>query len=107
MTNREYIVQRLRGLAVTDAILADLDIDLEAEYVPSSQMGVALIDAIEALMLAPELKSVSENGFSMSWDRTKLGKWYVYLCGRYKRKPDENILPLLGISMITDISDQW
>lgn len=107
MTNREYIVQKLQGLNVTDAALADMGIDLDADYVPGEEIGRKIVALIEELILAPSLTNVSESGFSMSWDKSSVGKWYMCLCKKYGVTPDKDVIPLLGISMIIDISDQW
>lgn len=107
MTNREYISQRLAGFNVSEALLADSGIDLNAEYAPSEAMGKAIVSLLEELILAPSLKNVSESGFSVSWDTANVGKWYLYLCNKYGITPNDDVLTLLGISMIKDISDLW
>lgn len=107
MTNREYISQRLAGFNVSEALLADSGIDPDSEYVPSETMDRAVVSLLEELILAPSIKSVSESGFSVSWDTERVGRWYLYLCNKYGIAPDDDVLPLLGISMIKDISDLW
>ena len=107
MTNREYILQKLSGFNVTEALLADMKVNLNEEYTPSFEMDMAIIGALEELLLAPDIRNVSESGFSMSWDKTNVGKWYIHLCQKVGRKPDPDILPLLGVSMINDISNLW
>lgn len=107
MTNREYIMQKLTGFNVTEAILVDTGLDLSAEYSPSEEMDKALLGMLEELILMPSMKSVSESGFSVSWDKSSVGKWYTYLCKKYNITPNNDVLSLLGISMIIDISDIW
>ena len=110
MTNREYIVQRLASFQVSDALLEDLSlgIDLDAQYVAGDgSVGLALLSAVEELVLAPSLSRVSEHGFTMSWDRGGVARWYLWLCRRYGATPDPEVLSLLGVSMIKDISDRW
>lgn len=107
MTNREYILQKLSGFNVTEALLTDTGLNLDEEYVPSKEMDLAVISALEELLLAPDIRNVSESGFSMTWDKTNVGKWYIHLCNKVGREPDPDILPLLGVSMINDISDIW
>lgn len=107
MTNKEYILQKLSSFNVTEATLLDTGIDLDAQYVPSDEMGRALISLLEELILAPGLTNVSESGFSLSWDKDKVGNWYLWLCKKYGVTPNSDILPLLGVSSIIDISDRW
>lgn len=107
MTNRDYILQKLTGFNVTEAILVDSGIDLDADYSPSGVIDKALIGMLEELILMPSMSNISESGFSVSWDKNSVGKWYVYLCNKYGITPNKDVLPLLGISMINDISDIW
>lgn len=107
MTNREYIKQRLNSFEVSEAMFIDAGIDPEMEYVPDPKMDKALIRLLEELILMPSLSNVSENGFSMSWDRDGARNWYLLLCKRNGITPDTEIVSLLGVSSITDISDIW
>ena len=107
MTNKEYIRQRLNSFEVSEAMFIDAGIDPDAEYEPSPELGKAFIKLLEELILMPTLKSVSENGFSLSWDREGVRSWYMLLCKRYGVTPEDEVLPLLGVSAITDISDIW
>lgn len=107
MTNREYIVQKLAAFQVNEAILADLDVNLDAEYDGSQEVGKALVYAVEELVLAPTVSNVSESGFSVSWDKGKLGQWYLWLCKKYGVTPDNDVLGLLGVPAVVEISDQW
>lgn len=107
MTNREYIQQKLAGFNISEALLIDSGIDLDAQYVPSAEMGIALVSMLEELILAPSLSNVSESGFSVSWDKKNIGNWYLWLCKKYGITPNKDVLPLFGVSSIIDISDIW
>lgn len=111
MKIREYISQKLRAWNITDAQLEDISsgIDLDEEYTSSNSqvVGKAMISVIEELMLAPYMSNVNENGFSVSWDYSRIGKYYMWLCRKYGVTPDNEVVAALGLSTITDKSDIW
>ena len=109
MTVKEYIVSSLPGVTVPESYLMDMSLDLEAEYDSSMfySVGGAMVNALAGLILAPMVKTVNENGFSMSWDTSALGKYYLWLCKRYGITPDPEVVALIGTSSIIDISDTW
>ena len=109
MTVKEYIVSVLPGVTVPEAFFADMDIDLEEDYDSSMyySVGGAMVSVLAGIILAPRVKTVNENGFSMTWDTDTLGKYYLWLCKRYGITPDSEVLALIGTSSIIDISDTW
>ena len=111
MKIREYISQKLRAWNITDAQLEDISsgIDLDEEYTSdnSQVVGKAMISVIEELMLAPYMSNVNENGFSVSWDYSRIGLYYMWLCRKYGVAPDDEVVAALGLSTITDKSDIW
>lgn len=111
MKIREYISQKLRAWNITDAQLEDISsgIDLDEEYTSdnSQVVGKAMISVIEELMLAPYMSNVNENGFSVSWDYSRIGQYYMWLCHKYGVAPDDEVVAALGLSTITDKSDIW
>ena len=109
MTVKEYIQSTLTGLTVPEAYFADMGLDLERQYDSSLfyTVGAAMTSVMAGLILAPRVKNVNENGFSMSWDTDTLGKYYLWLCKRYGITPDPEVLALLGTSAVIDISDIW
>lgn len=111
MKIREYISQKLRAWNITDAQLEDISssIDLDEEYTSdnSQVVGKAMISVIEELMLAPYMSNVNENGFSVSWDYSRIGQYYMWLCRKYGVAPDNEVVAALGLSTITDKSDIW
>lgn len=113
MTNKEYIQMSVDGVSLNDAALADLfsstDLLPDDEYSPDSsgELWKAFIPVLGNLILAPYVSSVSESGFSRSWNREKLGNWYLILCRRYGVTVDEDVLSSAGVSMIADKTDMW
>lgn len=111
MKIREYISQKLRAWNITDAQLEDISsgIDLDEEYTSdnSQVVGKAMISVIDELMLAPYMSNVNENGFSVSWDYSRIGQYYMWLCRKYGVDPDDEVVAALGLSTITDKSDIW
>lgn len=65
------------------------------------------LDILEGAIFRPRLKSISESGISLSYDYDGIGKWYLYLCKKLGRKPNEDVVGMLGISAITDKTDIW
>ena len=111
MKIREYISQKLRAWNITDAQLGDISsgIDIEEEYTSdyAQVVGKVMISVIEELMLAPCMSNVNENGFSVSWDYSRIGQYYMWLCRKYGVVPDNEVVAALGLSTITDKSDIW
>ena len=109
MTVKEYIVSLLPGVSIPEAFLIDTGLDLETDYDTSmySEIGNSLISVLGGIILAPRVKTVNENGFSMSWDMDALGRYYLWLCKRYGITPDKEVAALIGTSSIIDISDTW
>ena len=113
MTIREYVSQKLQVFNVTEAVLADLEatlnMSLDDEYTfdIASSVGTAMALSIEELMLAPRLSNISESGFSMSWDFTELGKYYMYLCKKWGIPVNDDILSATGVSAIMDATNLW
>ena len=107
MTIKEYMVSLLPGLTIPEAFFEDMTLDVEEDYEPSmyNEVGIALVNAVAGVILAPQVKSVNENGFSMSWDTDLLGKYYLWLCKRYGITPDPDVT--LGLGSIIDKSDIW
>ena len=109
MTVREYISSTLPGLTVPESFYVDYSIGPDDVYSPSmySEVGAAMVGMLGGLIMAPKVSSVSENGFSMQWDTTTLGKYYLWLCKRYGITPDSDIVALLGMNTVLNISDTW
>ena len=107
MIIREYISSLLTGVQIPEAFLVDTGLDLEQEYTPDLPIGPQIVELVGGIINMVAIKSVSENGFSMTWDADRLGKLYLWLCRKYGIKPDDEILSELGISSIIDISDTW
>ena len=86
-----------------------LDLNLDDEYTPevSDSVGKAMVSIIEELMLAPSMSQVNENGFSVSWDYSRIGQYYMWLCRKYGVDPNTDVMAALGLSTITDMTDIW
>lgn len=113
MTVREYLVSELRPFGVTEAELTDishsLSVPMDEEYTAGNTEAVrkALAAALPAFILKPRMGSVSENGFSVSWNYDNLTKYYLWLCRSLGIEPDETVAALAGLSVITDKTDAW
>lgn len=113
MTVREYITQKLQAFNPNDADLSILAIEsgltLDEEYTTDNAMktGVGLVNIIESLVFAPRVTNVSESGFSISWNFDNIGKYYLYLCNKYGKTPNDDVVTMLGVSMIKDVSNLW
>lgn len=116
-----YIAEKLQVFGtVTDSTKVDIALAIQqafresgmvgsdAEVTPETEhiAGKALVYAIANGILAPHLSSISESGFSMSWDYTNLSKYYLYLCRRYGVTPNED-LASIGVKIIRDKTDMW
>lgn len=114
MTIREYISQKLNAFGtISEAQLLDMSLSgkfsLEDEYNEGNvrSVGIAMAGGIEELVLVPKMKSVSESGFSVSWDYDGLGKYYLWLCRKWGVTPNEEVVGMLGISMVIDRTNCW
>lgn len=107
MNVREYICSLLKGIDIPEAYLVDTGLDLEQEYSPDMKIGSAVVNLVGGIINMVAVQSVSENGFSMSWDTSRLGKLYAWLCKKYGIQPDPDVLSLVGVSAIIDITDTW
>lgn len=114
MTIRDYISQKLAAFGnLSEAQLLDMalagkfNLDDECGERNLKAVGIGMICGIEELVFSPKMKSVSESGFSMSWDYDGLGKYYLWLCRKWGIVPKENVINMLGISMIIDRTNCW
>lgn len=111
MKIRDYISQKFAAWNITDANLIDISqhIDVDEEYSIENDkvVGQAMIKMLEELILSPVMKNVSENGFSVSWDYSNIGQYYMWLCRRYGIEPDTEVVAALGLSTIIDKTDIW
>lgn len=96
MTLKEYITQRFQsfGIQLSEADLLDISLQggveldgvFERENLAAVSVGIAKF--IPFLFL--RATSISENGFSMSWNQDGLRQYYAYLCRAYGLKDDIN-----------------
>lgn len=111
MTIKEYLTTELRSFGVTAAELADfgMSLSLDDEYTAgnSSAVRMAIAEALPAFILKPRMGSVSESGFSVSWNYDNLVKYYLWLCRSLGITPDETIMETAGLATITDKTDLW
>ena len=113
MTIREYITQKLQAFSLNEAVLMDfmistgLSMDDEYNSDVAPLVGKAMVSTIEEIILAPRLSNVNEGGFSMSWDFSDLGKYYIFLCKKWGICVNDDILNVAGLSAIIDKSDIW
>lgn len=107
MTNREFITQQMRAFGVTESDLMLSGVNLDGEVTDVSVAEKSLIPIVAKMACSPFLKNVSENGFSVSWDISKMGWWYRYLCSKYGVKPDADVMAALGMSVIIDRTNKW
>lgn len=96
MTVKEYISSKFQsfGIQVSEADL--LDISLNAKKELSDEVNRDVIDAISVAMarfippLLLRATSISESGFSMSWNIQGIKDYYSLLCKQYGLKDELN-----------------
>ena len=89
MSVREYITQKFQafGISVSEADLLDIafssGLELEEDVVADNyqKVAVAAVKFVPTLLLRAQ--SISENGFSMSWDLEALKTYYSCKCKEY------------------------
>ena len=89
MTAEEYIQQKFQpfGIQLSEADLLDISLSSgisgEDEI---NQSNIGLISVVMAKFIPSLLlraSSISENGFSMSWDIQGIKEYYSFLCKKY------------------------
>lgn len=89
MTVKDYISQKFQtfGINLSEADLLEISLSSgisgEDEMIPSNigLVSVAMAKFIPSLLL--RATSISENGFSMSWNTQGLKEYYSFLCKKY------------------------
>ena len=107
MTIKDYITSKLQtfGIKLSEADLEDISmtVSLTDEFTQENKNDVYLAlvgSVIPQLLLRP--KSISESGFSISYDNDALLKYYAWLCNELGIEDTLN-----EISKISDASDIW
>lgn len=96
MTVKEYISGKFQsfGIQVSEADLLDMSLNAKKEL--SDEVSRDVIDAISVAMarFIPSLllraTSISESGFSMSWNIQGIKDYYSLLCKQYGLKDELN-----------------
>ncbi len=96
MTSGEYATQKFQtfGINLSEADLLDISLnsgiesDAEMSTANISSVSVGMAKFIPSLLL--RATSISESGFSMSWDREGIKQYYAYLCRTYGLKDEIN-----------------
>ena len=96
MTVKEYISSKFQsfGIQVSEADLLDMSLNTKKEL--SDEVNRDAIDAISVAMahFIPSLllraTSISESGFSMSWNIQGIKDYYSLLCKQYGLKDELN-----------------
>lgn len=89
MIVNDYILQKFQtfGISLSEADLLDMSLSSGIsgeDEMNQSNIGlvsVAMVKFIPSLLL--RATSISENGFSMSWDTKGLKEYYSFLCKKY------------------------
>lgn len=106
MTIRDYIEQKFSSygtLTEADILEFSLNTDLSPdeevskEILPEVELG--MIGLIPSLLLRPT--SVTESGFSISWDKDGLRQFYLYLCKQNDVTPEA----VSGLGIISSYND--
>lgn len=85
VTNKDYFQSKLRRLSITMSD-ADLDIFFASKQINASgnldkpdEMDTAFIEIVLELLAKPD---ISEDSYSIKWDRKALERWYSLECKR-------------------------
>jgi hypothetical protein len=94
MTVREYISDKFQsfGIQVSEADLLDMSLNANVspddEVTSTGAISVAIANFIPSLLL--RATSISESGFSMSWNTQGIKDYYSLLCRQYGLKDELN-----------------
>lgn len=94
MIVKDYIQQRFQtfGISISEADLYDMCLnanisgDGEVNELNHNSVSVAMAKFIPSLLL--RATSISESGFSMSWNIEGIKEYYAYLCRMYGLKDE-------------------
>lgn len=106
MTIREYIVSKFQsfGISLSEADFVDVSMSVNLDERISDENRLDALRAV-AISVIPQLllraKSISENGFTISWDNDALLKYYAWLCDTLE------IDNMLNRSVVRDITNMW
>ncbi len=96
MTIGEYAKQKFQsfGITLSEADLLDISLHSGLPTVESMSNGNMASVSVGIAKIIPSLllraTSISESGFSMSWDREGIKQYYAYLCRTYGLKDEIN-----------------
>lgn len=112
MTVGEYVKKKFGAWNVTEASLVDLAayVSPDDEYCLEDNgeaVANAMVSMLAELILSPHMSQVNENGFSVSWDYSGMGRYYIWLCRKYGIAPDDEVVEAADLSTIKDMSDTW
>lgn len=113
MTLGQYITGKLAAFDIPEgqfigmSFPAGLSEESDIADITAEGLWQLMADTLEELILAPRVTSVSESGFSRSWDFSNVARYYVWLCRKCGKKPSEEVLCSGGISSMTDFTDRW
>lgn len=94
MTVKEYILQKFQtfGIQVSEADLLDMCLNLkingDGEMSPDNHTSVHVSIARFIPSLLLRATSISESGFSMSWNIQGIKDYYSFLCKQYGLKDE-------------------
>ena len=94
MTVRKYISDKFQsfGIQVSEADLLDMSLNANVspddEVTSTGAVSVAIAKFIPSLLL--RATSISESGFSMSWNTQGIKDYYSLLCRQYGLKDELN-----------------
>ena len=94
MTVKEYISSKFQsfGIQVSEADLLDMSLNANVspddEVTSTGAISVAIANFIPSLLL--RATSISESGFSMSWNTQGIKDYYSLLCRQYGLKDELN-----------------
>ncbi len=96
MTLNEYIQKKFQSFGINLSEADLLDVSLNSGIESEAEIGTGNIAAVSVGMakFIPQLllraTSISESGFSMSWNIEGLKQYYAYLCRTYGLKDEIN-----------------
>lgn len=106
MTVKEYFVKRslIVGIDYADSMIEDFltleDIDPEGDVIDRKDLDIIFLNLVKNLLLRP--KSISEGGYSITYDIEGLKRWYA-MEARRLGLDDE----MSDLGVVKDSSSLW